>query len=216
MARIAVFASGRGSNFRALAAAEQAGRFPGEIVLLITDQAKAGALGVAAEFGIAARVIEAKRPRGRLDVATEARCLEACREAGVEWICLAGFMRILGDTLLTAFADHVVNIHPSLLPAFPGLEAQAQAWEYGVRVSGCTVHLVDRGVDTGPIVLQRAVAVRPEDSAAELAARILEQEHRLYPEALALLLGGEWRREERRIRVLSPPPTMNTNQDSES
>lgn len=208
MARIAVFASGRGSNFRALAEAGRSGAWPGQIVLLISDQPGAGALDIAAEFGIATRVIAPTRPGGRLDAATEQACVAACRELTVDWICLAGFMRILGDTLLTDYADRVVNIHPSLLPAFPGLDAQGQAWNYGVGVSGCTVHLVDRGVDSGPIVMQRAVPALPEDTRDDLAARILAEEHRLYPEAMALLVAGRWRREGRRIVKLdsvSPP-----------
>jgi len=213
MTRIAVLASGRGSNFRALAKAGRAGSFPGEIALLISDKADAGALEIAAEFGIEGLVVQPMRPRGRLDADTERRLTDACRERDIEWICLAGFMRILGDTFLGAYEDRVVNIHPSLLPSFPGLDAQTQAWDYGVRVSGCTVHLVDRGVDTGPIVLQSAVPVMNEDGAEDLAARILEQEHRLYPEALALLLGGVWRRDGRRIVV---NPTAFPREDSTS
>jgi len=213
MTRIAVLASGRGSNFRALAKAGRAGSFPGEIALLISDKADAGALEIAAEFGIEGLVVQPMRPRGRLDADTERRLTDACRERDIEWICLAGFMRILGDTFLGAYKDRVVNIHPSLLPSFPGLDAQTQAWDYGVRVSGCTVHLVDRGVDTGPIVLQSAVPVMNEDGAEDLAARILEQEHRLYPEALALLLGGDWRRDGRRIVV---NPTAFPREDSTS
>lgn len=204
MTRIAVFASGTGSNFRALAEAGKAGAYPGEIVLLLCDKPDAGALAIAEEYGIEALVIAPLKRRGRLDEASEARYLSACRERDVEWICLAGFMRILGDTLLENYADRVLNIHPSLLPAFPGLDAQGQAWEHGVGVSGCTVHLVDRGVDTGPIVMQRAVVSEPDDSAADLAARILVQEHRLYASALARMLGSDWRRAGRRITFDSP------------
>ena len=173
MTRLAVFASGRGSNFKALAAAAREGVFPGRVVLLLCDQPGAGALDIAAEYGIPARVIEGRRPAGRLGREAETAYRDACRDAGVEWICLAGFMRILGPILLEAYPDRIVNIHPALLPAFPGLEAQRQAWDYGVRVSGCTVHLVDGGVDTGPIILQRAVPVLPDDSPESLAARIL-------------------------------------------
>ena len=199
MTRIAVFASGRGSNFRALVEAERAGVFPGAIVLLLADQPEAGALKIAREFGIECRALAPDAKGARLSPGSEERFLAACRERNVEWICLAGFMRILGPGLLSAYPDRILNIHPSLLPAFPGLEAQTQAFDYGVRVSGCTVHFVDAGVDTGPIVLQAAVEVRPEDSAADLAARILEQEHKLYPAALRLLLSGAWRRQGRRI-----------------
>ncbi|MCP4548780.1 MAG: phosphoribosylglycinamide formyltransferase [bacterium] len=199
MTRIAVFASGRGSNFEALVAAERAGVFPGEIVLLLSDQPNAGALEIAAAHDIEGRVIETAKRRGRIDPDSEALYVEACRGAGVEWICLAGFMRIIGQPLLSAFTDRIVNIHPSLLPSFPGLDAQRQAWEYGVRVSGCTVHLVDAGMDTGPIILQQAVSVMEGESAGQLASRILAQEHKAYPEALRRVLTGAWHREGRRI-----------------
>jgi phosphoribosylglycinamide formyltransferase-1 len=199
MTRLAVFASGRGSNFKALAVAAREGVFPGRIALLLCDQPDAGALAIAADHGIPARVIAGRRPAGRLGREVEIAYRDACRDAGVEWICLAGFMRVLGATLLAAYPDRIVNIHPSLLPAFPGLDAQRQAWDYGVRVSGCTVHLVDGGVDTGPIVLQRAVPVLPADAPADLAARILAEEHTIYAEALRLLLTRSWQRRGRRI-----------------
>lgn len=199
MTRIAVLASGRGSNFEALAAAAREGRLPAELVLLLSDSAQAGALAVAERFGIPSAVILPAKPRGRLDAASERRFLAACQDAGAEWICLAGFMRILGATFLGAYRERVLNIHPSLLPAFPGLDAQGQAWAYGVRVSGCSVHLVDEGVDTGPLVMQRAVPVLAGDDAQCLAARILAEEHRLYAAALARLLTHPWRREGRRL-----------------
>jgi phosphoribosylglycinamide formyltransferase-1 len=199
MTRIAVLASGRGSNFEALAAAAREGRLPAELVLLLSDSAQAGALAVAERFGIPSAVILPAKPRGRLDAASERRFLAACQDAGAEWICLAGFMRILGAAFLGAYRDRVLNIHPSLLPAFPGLDAQGQAWAYGVRVSGCSVHLVDEGIDTGPLVMQRAVPVLAGDDADRLAARILAEEHRLYAAALARLLTEPWRREGRRL-----------------
>ncbi len=199
MTRIAVLASGRGSNFEALATAAAAGRLPARLVLLLSDREEAGALAIAGRLDIPHQVIRPPKARGRLDAASEARFLAACQAAGADWICLAGFMRILGPGFLAAYRDRVLNIHPSLLPAFPGLDAQGQAWAYGVRVSGCSVHLVDEGVDTGPLVMQRAVPVRAGDSAARLAARILVEEHRLYPEALARLLKEPWRREGRRL-----------------
>jgi phosphoribosylglycinamide formyltransferase-1 len=118
---------------------------------------------------------------------------------GVSLICLAGYMRLVSPELLRAFPDRVLNVHPSLLPAFPGLDAQRQALEYGVKVSGATVHLVDEGLDSGPIVLQEAVPVRDTDDVAALSARILEAEHRIYPEAVRLILGGRYRREGRRV-----------------
>jgi phosphoribosylglycinamide formyltransferase-1 len=199
LTRIAVFASGRGSNFRSLARAAAADDFPGRIELLLSDRKDAGALAIAAEFGIPSAVVEDGKPRGRLSPASEASLLAACREAGAEWICLAGFMRILGAGFLGAYPDRVVNIHPSLLPSFPGLDAQGQAFAHGVKVSGCTVHLVDAGVDTGPIVMQRAVGAEGARSADELAARILAVEHELYPAALRRLLEEPWERRGRRI-----------------
>jgi phosphoribosylglycinamide formyltransferase-1 len=199
MTRIAVLASGRGSNFEALAAAAREGRLPAELVLLLSDSAQAGALAVAERFGIPSAVILPAKPRGRLDAASERRFLAACQDAGAEWVCLAGFMRILGATFLGAYRERVLNIHPSLLPAFPGLDAQGQAWAYGVRVSGCSVHLVDEGIDTGPLVMQRAVPVLAGDDADRLAARILAEEHRLYAAALGRLLTEPWRREGRRL-----------------
>jgi phosphoribosylglycinamide formyltransferase-1 len=199
MTRIAVLASGRGSNFRALVEAERAGAFPGRIVLLLSDRQDAGAFAIAEEFEIPARHISEGKRRARLGLETEALYLDACRAACVEWICLAGFMRIIGGALLDGFPDRVLNIHPSLLPSFPGLEAQRQAWVHGAKVSGCTVHLVDRGVDTGPIVLQKSVPVLADDEPGDLAARILAEEHKLYPLALRLLLSDPWRREGRRL-----------------
>jgi phosphoribosylglycinamide formyltransferase-1 len=199
MTRIAVLASGRGSNFEALAAAAREGRLPARLVLLLSDQPEAGALAVAERFGIPRAVILPDKPRGRLDPASERRLLAACQASGAEWVCLAGFMRILGAAFLGAYRDRVLNIHPSLLPAFPGLDAQGQAWAYGVRVSGCSVHLVDEGIDTGPLVMQRAVPVLAGDDAERLAARILAEEHRLYAAALARLLTEPWRREGRRL-----------------
>ena len=126
--------------------------------------------------------------------------LAALRGAGVEWICLAGYMRLLSPGFIAAFPHRIVNIHPSLLPAFPGLDAQRQALAHGVKVSGCTVHLVDEGLDSGPIVVQRTVPVRDGDTPSTLAARILEQEHLAYPEALRRLLTEPWRVEGRRLR----------------
>ncbi len=199
MHRIAVFASGRGSNFISLFSASQAGRFPGSIVLLASDKAEAGAVGFAREQGIDTFVVNSDRPKGGLSLEEETAFRDACLEAEVEWICLAGFMRILKGPLLEAFEGRILNIHPAILPAFPGLDSQTQAFDYGAKVAGCTVHFVDAGVDTGPIVCQRAVPVEDEDSAESLAARILEQEHQIYPEALRRLFTESWSREGRRI-----------------
>jgi len=195
-ARIAVLLSGRGSNFVALAGACARGEVPGEIVLVVSNRADAPGLERARERGIAAVAIPGKGiPREE----HEARVVAALEEARAEWVCLAGYMRLLSQAFIDRFPRRILNIHPALLPSFPGLEAQHQAWEYGVKVSGCTVHLVDGGCDTGPIVLQRAVSVREDDSPDTLAARILEQEHVAYPTALRWLLTRAWRIDGRRV-----------------
>jgi len=197
-----VLLSGRGSNFASLAAACQREEVPAEIVLVLSNREDAPGLARARELGIEARAIPAK---GLSRQAHEEKLLEALRQAQVEWVCLAGYMRLLSPRFLAAYPNRVLNIHPALLPAFPGLEAQRQAWEYGVKVAGCTVHLVDAGCDTGPIVVQRVVEVREEDTPETLAARILEQEHIAYPQALRLLLTRPWRLVGRRVVFGSTP-----------
>ncbi len=199
MQRIAVFASGRGSNFISLFSASQAEQYPGSIVLLVSDKADAGAVSFAKENAIETFVLDSEKAKGRLSLNEEIAFRDACLEAKVDWICLAGFMRILRGPLLEAFEGRILNIHPALLPSFPGLDSQTQAFEYGAKLAGCTVHFVDAGVDTGPIVAQRAVAVLDEDSPQDLAHRILEQEHQIYPEALARLFNETWSRQGRRI-----------------
>jgi len=199
MQRIAVFASGRGSNFRSLLEAERSGGCPGHIVLLLGDKAGAGAVAYARGQGIETFVVPSKKTKGRLSLEEESAFRDACLAAKIDWICLAGFMRILRGPLLEAFQGRIVNIHPALLPAFPGLDAQKQAFDYGAKLTGCTVHLVDAGVDTGPIVVQRSVEVLENDTVATLADRILEAEHAIYPEALRRLLGEKWERRGRRI-----------------
>jgi phosphoribosylglycinamide formyltransferase-1 len=201
-ARVGVLLSGRGSNFASLAAACQREEVPAEIVLVLSNREDAPGLARARELGIEARAIPA---RGLSRQAHEEKLLEALRQAQVEWVCLAGYMRLLSPRFLAAYPNRVLNIHPALLPAFPGLEAQRQAWEYGVKVAGCTVHLVDAGCDTGPIVVQRVVEVREEDTPETLAARILEQEHIAYPQALRLLLTRPWRLVGRRVVFGSTP-----------
>lgn len=195
-AKVAVLLSGRGSNFVALADACARGEVPASIVLVLSDKPDAAGLERARERGIPTRVI----PRKRLGQQEQERqMVAAVRAAGAEWVCLAGYMRILGADFVAAFPERILNIHPALLPAFPGLEAQHQAFEYGVKISGCTVHLVDAGCDTGPIVVQRAVPVHDDDTSETLAARILEQEHRAYAEALRLLLTRRWHLDGRRV-----------------
>ncbi len=188
--------SGRGSNLVALAEACARGEVPGEIVLALSNRADAAGLERARERGIPAIAIPGRNVSREEH---EERLVAALEEARAEWVCLAGYMRLLSKGLIGRYPQRILNIHPALLPSFPGLEAQHQAWEYGVKVSGCTVHLVDEGCDTGPIVLQRAVEVREGESPDALAARILEQEHIAYPAALRLLLTRRWRLEGRRV-----------------
>jgi phosphoribosylglycinamide formyltransferase-1 len=197
MRSLAVLASGRGSNFEALAWAARRGELPGRIVALVSDRPDAPALERARRFGIEAVVLPAGRYRTRLE--DERSWVEALGSRGVEVLLLAGFMRRLHEILLTAFRDRILNIHPSLLPAFPGLDAIRQAWEHGVRVTGCTVHLVDDSLDGGPIVAQRAVEVGEGETLESLERRIHEAEHALYPAAAAAFLSRSWRREGRRL-----------------
>lgn len=195
-ARVGVLLSGRGSNFVALAEACRRGEVPADIVLVVSNRPAAPGLVRAHELGIPSVAMPSK---GISREAHEGLVLAALRQAQVEWVCLAGYMRLLSPAFIAAFPNRILNIHPALLPAFPGLDAQRQAWEYGVKVSGCTVHLVDAGCDTGPIVVQRVVEVRDDDTPETLAARILEQEHIAYPQALRLLLTRPWRIEGRRV-----------------
>jgi phosphoribosylglycinamide formyltransferase-1 len=200
MTRIGVLLSGRGSNFLALHDAVRRGEVPAEIVLVASNVAEAPGLARARQRGLPVAAIP---HRGEPDRAGhEAKVLAVLREAGVEWVCLAGYMRLLSPVFLAAFPHRVLNIHPSLLPAFPGTNAQAQALTHGVKVTGCTVHLVDEGLDSGPIVVQRTVPVRDDDTAETLAARILEQEHQAYPEALRRLLTEPWELRGRRLVFL--------------
>jgi phosphoribosylglycinamide formyltransferase-1 len=197
-ARLGILLSGRGSNFLAIHEAIGQGLVPAEIALVVSNRPEAAGLAKARELGLPALALP-HRP-GRNDRAEhEAEVVRALEEAGVNWICLAGYMRLLSPGFVGRFRGRILNIHPSLLPAFPGLDAQRQALEYGVKVSGCTVHLVDEGLDSGPIVLQRAVPVADGDTAEALAARILAEEHRAYPEALRRLFTEPWRIEGRRL-----------------
>ncbi len=186
---------------RAIVEACREGRIPAEVALVVSNRASAAGLSWAAEQGIPTRVLSHRDFSGREE--HDAAVVKVLREHGVEWVCLAGYMRLLSADFVEAYPSRILNIHPSLLPAFPGLEAQRQALEYGVKVTGCTVHLVDAELDHGPIVVQRCVPVLEDDTEESLSARILEQEHLAYPEALALLLGGRWRLEGRRVRLAS-------------
>jgi phosphoribosylglycinamide formyltransferase-1 len=177
---------------------------PARIVLVVSNVAGAPGLARARELGLPAVAIPHQGEPNRR--AHEEKVIAALREAGAEWVCLAGYMRLLSPALVGAFRRRILNIHPSLLPAFPGLDAQEQAVAHGVKISGCTVHLVDEGLDSGPIVVQRAVPVLDGDSAADLSARILEQEHQTYSEALRRLLTEPWTVEGRRL-TFGPPRT---------
>jgi phosphoribosylglycinamide formyltransferase-1 len=195
--RLGVLLSGRGSNFLALHDAVLRGELPAEIALVASNVAAAPGLDRARERGLPAVAVP---HRGEPDRAShEAKLIAALRAAGVDWVCLAGYMRLLSPDFVAAFPRRILNVHPSLLPAFPGIDAQAQALEHGVKVSGCTVHLVDEGLDSGPIVVQRTVPVLDGDTPDTLAARILEQEHVAYPEALRSLLTRPWEIRGRRL-----------------
>ena len=199
-ARVGVLLSGRGSNFLALHAAMASGGVPARVAIVAADVADAPGLARARSLGLETAAIPRREHPCREE--HESAVLAALRRAGVDWVCLAGYMRLLSERFVAAFPERILNIHPSLLPAFPGLRAQEQALRHGVRVSGCTVHLVDAGLDSGPIVTQRAVEVREDDDVASLSARILAAEHLAYPEALRLLLTRRWRLEGRRLVLL--------------
>lgn len=198
--RTAVLASGRGSNLQALIDACSDGTLPIEIVGVGSDQPETGALKRSHAAGIPTRVFRVSDYPHRQ--AQEEDILIWMRENRVELLVLAGYMKVLGPQFIRQAHFPVMNIHPSLLPAFPGLHAQRQALDYGVKVSGCTVHLVDEGLDSGPIILQEAVPVLPQDTEESLAQRILEVEHRLYPEAVRLMVLGKVKRAGRRVEIL--------------
>jgi phosphoribosylglycinamide formyltransferase 1 len=198
--RIGVLLSGRGSNFVALAESIAAGRLPGaQIVLVISNREDAPGLVRASERQIPAKVIPSK---GLQREAYDKLVVAELKRAGVELVCLAGFMRLLSPYFVACFPQRILNIHPSLLPSFPGLEAQRQALEYGVKFSGCTVHLVDENLDAGPILAQSIVPVRDDDTDESLSARILAEEHRIYTDAVRLILSGNYRIEGRRVIAL--------------
>jgi phosphoribosylglycinamide formyltransferase-1 len=201
--RIGILLSGRGSNFLALQTAVARGEIPAEIGLVLSNVAGVPGLAKAADLGLPTACIPHAGEPDR--AAHEVRVLAALRAADVGWICLAGYMRLLSPAFVGAFPRRILNVHPSLLPAFPGIDAQRQALAHGVKVSGCTVHLVDEGLDSGPIVLQRTVPVLDSDTPDTLAGRILEQEHQAYPEALRRLLAERWTIRGRRL-LFQPVP----------
>lgn len=208
--KIAVLISGRGSNLQAIIDSIGSGELPAEIICVVSDKPDAAGLDRARKHGIPAVVVDYKRitdddvkTRGRASLRDtyESILLETLKQYAPDIICLAGYMRIVGKDVISAFKNRIVNIHPALLPSFPGLDSQKQALEYGAKISGCTVHFVDEGCDTGPIILQKAVPVPEGDTEASLSARILEQEHKAYPEAIRLIAEGRVRIEGRKVRI---------------
>jgi phosphoribosylglycinamide formyltransferase 1 len=200
MKNLGILLSGRGSNFEAIARNVLAGTIPARIALVISNREDAAGLAKARELGFAARCI----PSSDKDRETYDRELVAAlNQAQVDVVCLAGFMRVLGPYFVRAFPNRILNIHPALLPSFPGLEAQKRALECGVKFTGCTVHLVDEGVDTGPIICQAVVPVLDDDTVESLSARILKEEHRIYSEAIRLVVEDRIRVEGRRVTVKS-------------
>jgi phosphoribosylglycinamide formyltransferase-1 len=197
--RIGVLASGGGTNLQSIIDRCQDGSLAAEIAVVISNNPAAGALTRAGSAGIQTLCINHRDFSNREDF--DKAVVKALREAGVELVVLAGFMRIISQTFIDAFPERIINIHPALLPAFPGLHVQQQAIDYGARFSGCTVHFVDGGIDTGPIIIQAVVPVLPEDTAEILATRILEQEHRVYPRAIQLIAEGRVRVDERRVII---------------
>jgi phosphoribosylglycinamide formyltransferase-1 len=196
MNRLGILLSGRGSNFEAIARNVAAGAIGAEIAVVISNRPHARGLEIAREMGIKAVCIPSKG----LDREVYDRQLVAELKSNcIDLVCLAGFMRLLSAYFVREFPNRVLNIHPSLLPSFPGLDAQHQAIEHGVKISGCTVHFVDESLDAGPIIIQAAVPVLDDDDADSLSARILEQEHRIYSEAIRIVLGGRYRIEGRRV-----------------
>ncbi len=197
--RVGVLGSGKGSNFVAMAEACAAGAVPAEVALVLSDVAEAGILAHARERDIPARFLDPGKYRAKLDEVAERSYVEALRAAKVDLVVLAGFMRVLKDPFLRAFAGRIVNIHPSLLPSFPGLAAWEQALTHGVRVTGCTVHFVDAGVDSGPIIGQQTVPVLDDDTAETLHQRIHAAEHELYPKCVAAIARGDITVQGRRV-----------------
>ena len=202
--RIAVLLSGRGSNFEALADSVSAGRVPNsELALVLSNREGAPGIDRAKARGLATLVIPSK---GLEREAYDRQVVAALREANVDLICLAGYMRLLSPYFVAAFPQRILNIHPSLLPSFPGLESQKQALEYGVKFAGCTVHFVDENLDAGPIIIQAVVPVEDADTEDTLSARILQEEHRIYSEAVRIVLEGNYKIAGR--RVISPRKEM--------
>jgi phosphoribosylglycinamide formyltransferase 1 len=200
---IAVLISGSGSNLQAIIDASERGEIPCRVGIVISNKADAYGLSRARKHGIPTEVVDHKGFATREEF--DARLVEVIRESGADLVCLAGFMRILTPVIIRAFPNRILNIHPALLPSFPGTHGPGQALAYGVRFSGCTVHYLDEGVDTGPIVVQAVVPVYDDDTEDTLAARILVQEHRIYPMAIRLFFSGRLAFEGRKVKVRGEP-----------
>ena len=197
MKRFMVLISGRGSNMQALLEAYQQGRLAAQPVLVVSNRSQAPGLALARQHAVRTEFVSFKDSQ-----AGEARVLELAEEVAADFIVLAGFMRVISERLVQAFPNRIINIHPSLLPAFPGLHAQQQALDYGVRVSGCTTHFVNEGVDTGPIIMQRVIEVRPDDTEESLSARILIEEHQAIVETVQWMAQDRLAVDGRTVRIL--------------
>jgi len=196
--RLGILLSGRGSNFEAIARNIRSGSLDAEIAIVVSNREAAPGLALARSLGLNAVGLPSK---GLEREAFDAQLVDLLRRHEVDLVVLAGYMRLLSPVFIRAFPQRILNIHPSLLPAFPGLDAQHQAFDYGVKVSGCTVHFVDEQLDSGPIVRQAAVPVHADDTAETLSARILGEEHRVYSEAIRIVLSGKYRIEGRRVVI---------------
>lgn len=203
MKKLGILLSGRGSNFEAIAASAQSSKLPAQIAVVISNRPNAPGLETARRLGLHAVSLPSN---GVAREDYDALLVKELQANSVDLVCLAGFMRLLSPVMIQEFEGRILNVHPSLLPAFPGLDAQAQALAHGVRISGCTVHFVDEGLDSGPIVMQAAVMVEDTDTVETLSARILQAEHKVYPAAIALVISGRYRIAERRVIRTAPHP----------
>ena len=199
--KLGVLGSGSGSNMQSIVDAIEKGELDAEVRLVLADVPDAKILDRAKRHGIPCQYLDCAPWKTKLEGDAEDRCIEWLKDAGVDTVVLAGFMRIVKPKLLAAFPNRVINIHPALLPAFPGIHGWTQALDYGCKVAGVTVHFVDAGTDTGPIIVQKAVPVLEDDTSASLHARIQEQEHVAYPEALRIVASGKYAIEGRRVRI---------------
>lgn len=199
---VGVLASGRGSNFKAIVEASRREGYAADVVCLVTDNPEAGAIEFARSYGVPAFTVPVTATKGRLPEEVEEEMVRICVDHGVDLIALAGFMRILKGPFLTAFENRIMNIHPALLPSFPGLHSARQAVDYGVKVSGCTVHFVDRSIDGGPIILQSTVPVEDDDDEDTLINRIHVEEHKTYVRAIELFARGRLKVDGRRVKIL--------------